>query len=82
MADYEIEELAGFEWMQSRIPALDALVHFIPDGPRDAAVDSFRREPPQQVVSPPGGNPSRRFDGERTRGRRDDMEGRERRMGS
>ena len=41
MADYEMEELAGFEWMQSRIPALDALVHFIPDGPRDAAIDSF-----------------------------------------
>lgn len=41
MADYEIDELARFEWMQSRIPALDALVHFVPDGPRDAAVDSF-----------------------------------------
>ena len=41
MADFEIEKLARFEWMQSRIPALDALVHFIPDGPRDAAVDSF-----------------------------------------
>lgn len=41
MADYEIDELARFEWMQSRIPAVDALIHFVPDGPRDAAVDSF-----------------------------------------
>lgn len=41
MADYEISKLARFEWMQSRIPAQDALVRFIPDGPRDAAVDSF-----------------------------------------
>ena len=41
MADYEINELASFEWMRSRIPALDALVCFVPDGPRDAAVDSF-----------------------------------------
>jgi hypothetical protein len=41
MADYEIDELARFEWMQSRIPALDALVCFVPDGPRDAAVDSL-----------------------------------------
>jgi len=41
MADYMIDELARLEWMQSRIPALDALVHFVPDGPRDAAVDSF-----------------------------------------
>lgn len=41
MADYEIDELASFEWMESRIPALDALVRFVPDGPRDAAVDQF-----------------------------------------
>jgi hypothetical protein len=41
MADPEIDELAGFAWIQSRIPARDALVHFIPDGTRDAAVDSF-----------------------------------------
>jgi hypothetical protein len=41
MADYEIAELARFEWMQSRIPALDALVAFVPDAPRDAAIDSF-----------------------------------------
>lgn len=41
MADYEIGELAAFEWMQSRIPAQDALVHFAADGPRDPAVDSF-----------------------------------------
>ncbi|HZL35616.1 MAG TPA: hypothetical protein VFC78_09930 [Tepidisphaeraceae bacterium] len=41
MAGFAIEELARFEWMESRIPALAALVHFIPDGPRDAAIDSF-----------------------------------------
>lgn len=41
MADYEIDEFARFEWMQNRIRALDALVHFVPDGPRDAAVDAF-----------------------------------------
>jgi hypothetical protein len=40
-ADHEIDELRGFEWMQSRIPALDALVHFVPDAPRDAEVDAF-----------------------------------------
>src|SRR5690348_10920931 len=27
--------------MPCRIPALDALVHFLPDGPRDADVDAF-----------------------------------------
>lgn len=43
MADYEIDELARLEWMQSRIPALDALVHFVPDGPRDAVVDAFAK---------------------------------------
>ena len=41
MKDLKIEQLARLTWMQSRIPPLDALVHFIPDGPRDAAVDSF-----------------------------------------
>jgi hypothetical protein len=41
MADYEIDELRGFEWMQSRVPALDALVHFTPDGERDAAVEEL-----------------------------------------
>ena len=41
MTEYTIEELARFEWMESRIPALDALTHFVPDGPRDAAVDAF-----------------------------------------
>lgn len=43
MDDYKIDELARFDWMQSRILALDALVHFIPDGSRDAAVDAFAR---------------------------------------
>lgn len=41
MAHYEIDELSGLEWMQSRIPALDALVGFVPDGPREAAVDKL-----------------------------------------
>jgi hypothetical protein len=41
MAEDKIDGLRGFEWMKSRIPALDALVHFVPDGPRDAAVDAF-----------------------------------------
>jgi hypothetical protein len=41
VADYGVDQLAHFQWMQSRIPALDALVHFVPDGPRDDAVDSF-----------------------------------------
>ena len=41
MADYTLVEIRGFEWMPSRIPALDALVHFVPDGPRDAEVDAF-----------------------------------------
>lgn len=41
MPDYDVDELARFEWMQSRIPALDALVHIVADGPRDAAVGSF-----------------------------------------
>jgi hypothetical protein len=42
MPEYETEELARFEWVPSRIPALDALVCFVPEGPpRDAAVDAF-----------------------------------------
>ena len=41
MAEYETRELATFEWMQSRIPAVDALVHFVRDGPRNPSVDSF-----------------------------------------
>ena len=41
MANYELDELRGFEWMQNRIPAGDALTHFVPDGPRDAEVDSL-----------------------------------------
>lgn len=43
MADYSIAELARFEWMQSRIPALDALVCFVPEGLRDADMDAFSR---------------------------------------
>jgi hypothetical protein len=41
MSDYTIDELANIELMQSRIPALNAFVHFVPDGPRDPSVDSF-----------------------------------------
>ena len=60
MADYEIEELARFEWMQSRIPALDALVHFVPDGPRDAAAsvghESFAHSLPHLYQGGGGGD--------------------------
>ena len=55
MADYEIEKLAGLEWRQSRIPALDALVQFIPDGPRDATVDSFAASHRSRWYPLPGG---------------------------
>ena len=41
MSDYDDAELAEFKWTQSRIPALDGLVTFIPDGQRDPAVDQF-----------------------------------------
>ena len=41
MTNYELDELTRFKWMQSRILALDALVDFMPDGPRDTAIDSF-----------------------------------------
>jgi hypothetical protein len=41
MPDYDPVELARYRWMQSRIPALDALVAFVPSGARDPAVDSF-----------------------------------------
>jgi hypothetical protein len=43
MTEFGISELARFAWMQSRIPALDALVRFVPDGARDAAVDALAR---------------------------------------
>ncbi|HKH49464.1 MAG TPA: hypothetical protein VKM72_32770 [Thermoanaerobaculia bacterium] len=45
MADHEIDELRGFEWMRSHIPAQDTLVHFIPDGPRDARAGFNRQNP-------------------------------------
>src|SRR5262249_15837793 len=54
-ADPGIDPLAGREWRQSRIPALDALVHFIPDGPRDAAVDAFARSQRSRWYSRQGG---------------------------
>jgi hypothetical protein len=41
MSDNDFNRLVGYTWMQSRIPALDGLVTFIPDGPRDPAVASF-----------------------------------------
>lgn len=41
MSDYKMDELARLEWMQSRIPARDALVRFVPDGARGTDVDSL-----------------------------------------
>ncbi|HET9678425.1 MAG TPA: hypothetical protein VFP21_13085 [Solirubrobacterales bacterium] len=55
MTDDEIDELASFEWMKSRIPASDALVHFAPDGPRDEAVDSFAMSHRSRWYPLPGG---------------------------
>jgi hypothetical protein len=55
MADYEINELTQFEWMQSRIPALAALVRFVPDGPRDAEVDAFAMSHRSRWYPLPGG---------------------------
>ena len=55
MADYEIDELRGFEWMPSRIPPLDALVRFVPDGPRDAEVDAFATSHRSRWYPIPGG---------------------------
>jgi len=40
MADFELNELLGLNWMQSRVPAQNALVGFVPDG-QESAVDSF-----------------------------------------
>jgi hypothetical protein len=39
MEDDEITKLGSYEWMESRIPALDALVGFIPDKiPRNPSI--------------------------------------------
>lgn len=38
MSDYELAELAEFDWVPSHVQATDALVCFVPDGPRDPDV--------------------------------------------
>src|SRR5205809_738358 len=55
MAEFDINQLASLEWMQSRIPALDALVGFVPDGPRDAEVDAFSKSHRSRWYPLPGG---------------------------
>lgn len=56
MSDYSINELAAFDWMQSRIPALDGLVAFVPDGPPDPAVASFAEGRPSRWYPVEGGH--------------------------
>src|SRR5437867_1686405 len=38
MTDQERSELAKYPWMESRIPAIDALAAFVPDGSKPDAV--------------------------------------------
>ena len=41
VTEQEVQDLARFTWMPSRIPPQDALVAFVPDGPRDPVVDAL-----------------------------------------
>jgi hypothetical protein len=55
MSDLDLEELAGYTWMQSRIPALDGLVTFVPDGVRDPEINSFTTSRPSRWYPVDGG---------------------------
>ena len=50
-----LDVLVKYEWMKSRIPALDALVAFVPDGPRDQVVDTFSTGRPSRWYPMEGG---------------------------
>jgi alpha-D-ribose 1-methylphosphonate 5-phosphate C-P lyase len=52
----QLKELAGLTWMKSRIPALDALVAFMPDGPRDQVIDDFSGGRSSRWYPEPGGH--------------------------
>ena len=44
MTDEELSELPKYPWMESRIPAIDALSAFIPDAPKPEAVITETQE--------------------------------------
>ena len=58
MSDQERAELATYTWMESRIPRLDALVAFIPDGakPPSAISEAERRAGRSRWYPVKGGN--------------------------
>lgn len=55
MSDDRLKELSGYAWMQSRVPAQDGLVAFVPDGPRDPVVDALATSRPSRWYPVEGG---------------------------
>ena len=55
MPDFDVGQLARFDWRPSRIPALDGLVTFLKDGERDPAVEEFARSRPSRWYPEEGG---------------------------
>jgi len=55
MGEYGVDELAGFAWMESRIPAQPGLVAFVPDGARDPAVGALAATHPSRWYPQEGG---------------------------
>jgi len=58
MTDQEQAELATYPWMESRIPAIDALAAFVPDGTKPAVEisESERRAGRSRWYPVPGGH--------------------------
>jgi len=55
MAIDELSEVAGLPFMQSRIPALDALVAFVPEGHHDPVVENVGLSGPSRWYPVEGG---------------------------